>query len=194
VRRLACLLVAIFLASPALAEPPVGAILLVARKDLPDPFFRGAVVLVTNASIAPLGVILNKPLDVKVATALPGDNRLEGREERLFFGGPVAANEAVFVFRAKERPDDSLPVMGDVYFSTSRALLDRMLARADPLEGLRLFAGHAGWSPGQLEREISRGDWHLAPADAESVFTAKPEALWPELHRRAFATKIRYSP
>jgi putative transcriptional regulator len=194
VRRLACLLVAWFVAWPLLAQEPVGAILLVARKDMSDPFFRNSVVLVTNASIAPLGVIINKPTDVKLSKALPGEKGLVAREEKLFFGGPVAADELVFVFRASQRPEEALPIKDDLYFSTSKALLVKMLARDNPLDGLRVFAGHAGWAPGQLEGEVQRGDWYLAPADAGTIFNPKPEGLWSELYSRTAATKVRYAP
>ena len=192
--RCACVFVAWLVAWPALADEPVGAILLVARKDMPDPFFRNSVVLVTNATIAPVGVIINKPTDVKLSKALPDEKKLAEREDKLFFGGPVAADELAFVFRAAKRPDEAMPVMGDLYFSTSKTVLEELFARDNPLDGLRIFAGHAGWAPGQLENEIARGDWVLAPADAAAVFTAKPEALWRELHGRAAATKVRYAP
>jgi len=194
VRRLVCLVIAWFVAWPVLAQEPVGAILLVARKDMPDPFFRNSVVLVTNASIAPLGVILNKPTDVKLSKALPEEKGLASRDDKLFFGGPVAADELVFVFRAATRPEEALPIKDDLYFSTSKVLLEKMLARESPMDGLRIFAGHAGWGAGQLEGEIQRGDWHLAPADAGTIFTAKPEGLWPELYSRTAATKVRYVP
>jgi putative transcriptional regulator len=195
VRRLLAFFVCLLATGNGLAaDPAVDAILLVAGKGVNDPFFRNAVVLVTNAHVAPVGVIINKPLDVKLAKVLPREKALETRDEVLFFGGPVAADELVFVFRAQDPPEGALPVMGDLYFSASKALLEKMLARDAPLEGLRIFAGHAGWSPGQLESEISHGDWHLAPADAATIFTAKPESLWPQLYLRASATKVRYLP
>jgi putative transcriptional regulator len=195
VRKLLAILGLFFIGLPVCAEESgVRALLLVARKDMPDPFFRNSVVLVTNATIAPLGVIINKPTDVKLSKALPDEKALASREDKLFFGGPVAADELVFVFRAAKRPEEALPIKDDLYFSTSKALLEKMLAREDPLDGLRVFAGHAGWGPGQLEGEIQRGDWYLAPADAGIVFSAKPEGLWPELYSRTAATKVRYVP
>jgi len=191
--RILLLWVAVLSCACAFAQDAgVQALLLVARKDLPDPFFRNAVVLVTNATIAPIGVIINRPLEVKLSKALPDEKGLALRDEVLFFGGPIEADELVFVFRAAKPPEEALPIMDGLYFGNSRALLEKMLARDTPFEGLRIFAGHAGWGPGQLEEEIARGDWHLAPADAASVFTSKPEGLWPQLYLRTFATKIRY--
>jgi putative transcriptional regulator len=160
---------------------------------MPDPFFRDAVVLVTNASEAPLGVIINKPMDVKLSKAIPDFPRLRSSDERLFFGGPVEVTDLVFVFRAAKPPDeDTMQVMPNIFISDDRDLLDTLLARDKPVEGLRLFAGHAGWAPGQLEKEIARGDWDLAPVDVATIFSRKPEALWKDLHQRASGTKVRY--
>ena len=76
--------------------------------------------------------------------------------------------------------------------SSSRELLRELLGRENPVEGLRVFAGHAGWAPGQLESEVARGDWHLVTADARMVLEMEPEKLWKELERRASATTVRY--
>ena len=178
---------------PALAEeaPKSKSIFLVAKKDMPDPFFRDSVVLITNASVAPIGVIINKPLEVKLSKALPDAEKLKARDERLYFGGPVKANDVIFVFRSKKPVENALRLLDGVYVTGSKEILDTLLARENPVEGLRIYAGHAGWAPGQLEGEIARGDWDLAPADEESIFASKPEELWLELHRRASRTKVR---
>ena len=191
--RIAFLLAAAISIFPALAEeaPKSKSIFLVAKKDMPDPFFRDSVVLITNAAVAPIGVIINKPLDVKLSKALPGAEKLEWSEEKLYFGGPVKANDVVFVFRSKKPFEDALRLLEGVYVTGSKEILDTLLARDNPVEGLRVYAGHAGWAPGQLEGEIARGDWDLAPADEASIFASKPEDLWLELHRRAARTKVR---
>jgi putative transcriptional regulator len=51
-----------------------------------------------------------------------------------------------------------------------------------------VYAGYAGWAPGQLQAEIERGGWHVLPADAATVFDKNPANIWPELIKRA-ATK-----
>jgi putative transcriptional regulator len=48
----------------------------------------------------------------------------------------------------------------------------------------RVFAGFAGWSPGQLETELERDDWILEPALPDDVFCAEPEHLWSEVLER----------
>ena len=34
----------------------------------------------------------------------------------------------------------------------------------------KLFCGHSGWSPGQLEREIENGDWLLQSSKTDLLF------------------------
>jgi putative transcriptional regulator len=98
---------------------------------------------------------------------------------------------AVFAFRAPAPQRDASHVVRDVHISSSPEVLHRLLGRERPTEGLRVFAGLAGWAPGQLDAEIERGDWRRLPADAESIFDAKPESLWARLYRRAFAVQVR---
>ena len=172
---------------------PMKSILLVARKNMPDPYFRDSVVLVTRSGgLAPVGVIVNRPTDVPLSRVFPDIERLHLGEEKLFFGGPVMPEQLVVVFRAAIPPTEAIEVLEGVYMSPSGELLRELLGRENPVEGLRVFAGHAGWAPGQLESEVARGDWHLVTADARMVLEMEPEKLWKELERRASATTVRY--
>ena len=48
----------------------------------------------------------------------------------------------------------------------------------------RVFAGYAGWGPGQLESEIAEESWILEPALPADVFTEEADALWSAVLRR----------
>jgi putative transcriptional regulator len=52
------------------------------------------------------------------------------------------------------------------------------------VEAIRVFAGYAGWGPGQLEREIDAGAWFVVPARPEDVMSDNPESLWKRVLRR----------
>jgi putative transcriptional regulator len=172
---------------------PMKSILLVARKNLPDPFFRDSVVLVTRSGgLVPIGVIINRPTEVPLSRVFPDIERLGSGEEKLFFGGPVMPEHLVVLFRAAVPPTEAIEVLDGVYMSLSGELLRELLGRENPVQGLRVFAGHAGWAPGQLESEVARGDWHLVTADARMVLEMEPEKIWKELERRASATTVRY--
>ena len=112
--RSICLLLVLGLALPTFGDDaqPMKSILLVARKNLPDPFFRDSVVLVTrSAGLAPVGVIVNRPTDVPLSSVFPDIERLRLREEILFFGGPVACEQLVVVFRAAVPPTETIEVL-----------------------------------------------------------------------------------
>ncbi|MCC6194016.1 MAG: YqgE/AlgH family protein [Burkholderiales bacterium] len=181
--RFVCALVCLLaLSCPACADTakPLNTILLVARAELPDPNFKDSVVLVmNNIGRAPAGVIINRPTRIPVARLFPEIERLAQVDDKVYFGGPVQLGMVSFLFRADKPPEDASPVLDGVYISTNRDLLAKLLARNQPMEGLRIFVGYSGWSSGQLENEIARGDWSLAPADAAAIFERAPGAPWP---------------
>jgi putative transcriptional regulator len=160
---------------------PVTAILLVARAELPDPNFKDAVVLVLN-NIAPVpaGLIVNRPTRIAVSSLFPELDRLAKLDDKVYFGGPVEIGSVSFLFRADAPPEHATQVVDGVYLSANEELLRKLLGREKPMEGLRIFVGHSGWGPGQLQAEIARGDWTLAPAETGAIFDGKSEHPWPK--------------
>ena len=63
----------------------------------------------------------------------------------------------------------------------------------------RVFAGHAGWGPGQLEAELDADAWIVEPATEADVFGAEPESLWRRVLERkgpdyARLARVPYDP
>ena len=162
---------------------PMTAMLLVARAELPDFNFRDSVVLVlNNIGSAPAGIIVNRPTKLGVSSLFPELDRLTRLHDKLYFGGPVEVESVWFLFRSDKPPEHAVQAFDGVYISASRELLLQLLARDKPMEGLRIFIGHSGWAPGQLEAEIARGDWKLEAAEADAIFKGKSEHPWPGRH------------
>ena len=172
------------------------AILLVADPELRDPNFRETVVLVSgHRSIAgPIGVIINRPTKVLLSRALPDIKSLANLDDRIYFGGPVAGQALFYVFRSETRPVDAIEVAPGVYMDWGGERLKELLARDKPTEGLRIYAGHSAWAPGQLEMEVARGSWRSAKPEERLIFSGKPETVWSELDRRAHATPTGAGP
>jgi putative transcriptional regulator len=167
-------------ATPAADDQALTGILITAQAAVRDPFFGDSVVLVlNNLGPAPAGVVINRPTPLTVAKLFPDLKGLAQLPDRVYFGGPVDFGSVWFVFRAPKAPEYAVRACEGVYLSASRELLLRLLGRDKPLQGLRIFSGHAGWAPGQLESEIGRGDWKLSRADPEAIFSGKPEHPWP---------------
>jgi len=98
-----------------------------------------------------------------------------------FDGGPVDRTTLQVLFRSDDPPSDSFHIFEDVYFSRNEALILDMVKVGVPPSAMRLYAGYAGWAPGQLEMEMERGGWHLAEADVQSLFDKKYDELWRQL-------------
>jgi putative transcriptional regulator len=183
------------IAATAAAQDAPNGVLLVAKPDLGDPNFRETVVLVTrHPGGGAVGVVLNRPTRMPASQLLPEHEALRGRPDRLFAGGPVSPRALVAVFRSKDRPEAALRVLADVYLSLDGVFLDGLLRRPDAPRELRVYAGYAGWAPGQLEAEIARDDWYVLEPDAATIFRADPATLWRELHRRASSRSTRVGP
>lgn len=155
---------------------------LVARRGLPDPHFQETVVLLVHYEAAgAMGIIVNRPSHVALAELFPSISELRRRPDPVFLGGPVAHERMLFLFRAASPPASGTPVFSDVFVSSSPDLLRETVRRAGDRPVFRVFVGQAGWGPGQLDREIARGDWHLVTADTETVFETRPSEIWPTL-------------
>ena len=179
---LAALLAALALihAAPALGGPePSAGDLLVASRDLDDPNFHRTVILLTSyGPEGAMGLVINRPAAVLPEQALPEIAGLSGYDGPLFFGGPVEVHNILFLVRAGDAPEPSRHIFGDIYLSGSRTLLDELTQGATHAGHLRIFAGYAGWAPGQLDHEIRRGGWHVIAASEDIVFSDDPEAVW----------------
>jgi putative transcriptional regulator len=159
---------------------PLTAILLVARDDLPDSNFADSILLVmNNLAPGPVGIIINRPTPVPVSHLFPDLKRLAQLRDKLYFGGPVDLGSVWFLFRAAKPPEHAVHACDDVYLSADQELLLKLLGRNKPMDGLRIFVGHAGWAPGQLEAEIERGDWTSKRAEMGAIFSGKSEHPWP---------------
>ena len=166
--------------TPAADAKPLSAILLTAGEHLPDSDFAGSVVLVmNNLAPAPVGIIINRPMRIPVARLFPDLNRLAQVRDKVYFGGPVEFGSVWFLFRATTPPEQAIEACEGVYLSADRDLLLQLLGRDKPMDGLRIFVGHAGWAPGQLQAEIANGDWTLKRAGPEAIFNGKSEHPWP---------------
>lgn len=141
--------------------------LLVASRKLVDPNFRRAVVLIVqHTEDGTLGVILNRPSNASIRHIWGKISDTEcDRDEPVLFGGPVHGP----LMAIHTQPECSeIEVIPGVHFSVQRENLDQLMNGSEP--SIRLFIGHSGWSPGQLESELEEGSWHTAPATIEQVF------------------------
>jgi putative transcriptional regulator len=156
-----------------------------------DPNFSRTVVLVMRPEEGgPLGVILNRPTNVQLRELYPERAELTGRDDLVFFGGPVQPDALLFAFRSAVKPPKGLNVTGDIYISGFSEVLDELLKHPENAKEQRFFAGYAGWAQGQIEFEIARGGWYTLPLDVDAIFKMNPLTIYDELLKRAAVPRI----
>jgi len=172
------------------ADAGDSAVFLVAAPQIRDPNFARSVVLLTYAAgEEPFGVIINHPLHHHLDEMFPEHPQLRQRREEIYFGGPVARDALVFLLRSADPPPHAIPVFGDLYFTGDVAWINGL---AHPPHDVRVYLGYAGWTAGQLQNEIQRGDWHVVQANAETIFQRDPESVWPALNARATMIRTKF--
>ena len=155
--------------------------LLISSGGLYDPNFRHTVVLIgEHTADGALGVVLNRALDVTVEEVLKPLSHLVPAGSPLFQGGPVQPESPVLIAEAVHPAILDIPVFESIGF-----LVGEVSADIEPsLLRSRVYAGYAGWGPGQLEAEMEADSWILDPARPEDVFTESPELLWSRVLKR----------
>ena len=155
--------------------------MLVATPVIGDPNFdRTVVLLLHHGPEGSLGVVLNRPGELAVADALPAWASVATAPARVHLGGPVGEEGVLALARVGASP----PSQGWSELTGSLGAVDLDLDPADlggELAALRLFAGHAGWGPGQLGGEVAVGAWWVFDAHDDDIFSARPEELWWEV-------------
>lgn len=146
------------------------------------PFTRSVVFLLDHDGDGALGVIVNRPLESDVDDVLPDWANLVNAPVCLFDGGPVAMDSAL----ALGVIADSAPPLGWRQMAGRVGLVDLEgpVPSRGEFTGLRVFAGYAGWGPGQLEDELDEGAWLVIDARDEDLVSPQPETLWREVLRR----------
>jgi putative transcriptional regulator len=168
----------------------LGGRLLVATPLLGDPNFRRTVILIVEdePEEGTLGVVLNRPTEVQVGQVLEPWTELVTGPTVVFKGGPVSPNSALALALAlgEDEPLGWRSLDGSSLMS--RIGLVDLEAPPELLAGgitsLRVFAGYAGWGPGQLRAEIDEGAWYVLAGEPTDAFLAEPERLWPAVLRR----------
>ncbi|MEI7732668.1 MAG: YqgE/AlgH family protein [Verrucomicrobiota bacterium] len=157
--------------------------LLLDGGSLAGSFFSRTVVLICQHDAeGAFGLVLNRPADATVGAALTVKVPETLREQPLFVGGPVQPSALSYLHSDVFLPEAS--VLPNLNLDHSVDTLMELAESFSPTRKIKVFAGYAGWSPGQLDDEMKRKAWLTHPASLELVFSAKPEDLWRHILRQ----------
>jgi putative transcriptional regulator len=130
-----------------------------------------------------LGVIINRPGDAPLIEVVPPVADIASSPAVLFAGGPVEPRAAIAlgVTVGGASGDGWRPLTPPLVTVDLDSDPDVL---ASSLRELRVFAGYAGWSSGQLEGEIADGAWYVVEALPDDTFNDVPDQLWSNVLRR----------
>jgi putative transcriptional regulator len=150
--------------------------LLIAGATLPDPNFARTVVLICQHSEeGALGLILNRRGELVIGDVAPELAELVGEDAVIDAGGPVQP-DALLVLGEFENPSFAgLAIVGSVGLVGDASEIADLVGVT---RRTRAFAGYAGWGPGQLDAELERDDWFVAPAGIDDIFDPDADELW----------------
>lgn len=164
-------------------------VLLIAGKNLLDPFFERAVVLITEyGASGTTGLVLNRRVKLSPGHDLPQLGDVTRHLDAVYLGGPVATNNLRLLVKSDKGPQGARMVVDNIFMIDTMETLRQLDPENIHNENVRMYMGFAGWAPGQLEIELLRGDWYIWPASSTIIFSKIPENIWYELISLVTAT------
>jgi putative transcriptional regulator len=158
--------------------------LLVASPSLVDLNFRRTVVLLgEHGEEGAMGVVLNRPSETPVEEAAEGLAPLVEPGALVHVGGPVSPEAVVVLAEVDDPVVTAELVVGDVGFLRGDLNLEDETV-VDVVRRARVFAGYAGWTPGQLEAELETTDWLVEPVLPDDLFAPPDQDIWADIIRR----------
>ena len=147
-------------------------LVLAASRDLLDPHFHQTLVYIAeHGPDGTLGLVMNRPLDKKLSeVALSPDLPKALEQIPVFQGGPVKTTALLFARFQRGKTDEQL--------SCQIVADPQELIELPKREWVRAFAGHAGWSAGQLDRELSEGSWLVCRPHTAMLEESVQNTMW----------------
>ena len=138
--------------------------LLIAAPALFDFFRRTVILMIEHTEEGAFGVVLNRASETVVEDAVPAIAELAGPDEPVWIGGPVGPQSVVILGEFADPEESPKLVVGNIGVVDPEAESEILRAR--------VFAGHSGWGPGQLEGELDQEAWLVDEPAPEDLFTA----------------------
>ncbi len=155
---------------------------LIAMPTLDDPHFLHTVTyLCAYSSEGAMGIVINRPLDLELGDVLShmeiNISHPAAQHIPIFQGGPVQPERGFVIHQPLGNWDAMLKVTPDIGITTSRDILVAIASGKGP-DNVLIALGYAGWTAGQLEREMAANAWLSTPADGSVIFKTPTPKRW----------------
>jgi len=159
------------------SSPSLKGQLILDNGKLRGSFFHRTVILICQHDAdGAFGLVLNRSTNNKVGNALAADLPDVLKEETLYLGGPVQPQALSYLHSDNYLPDAN--VMPNLNLGHSLDSLVDIGGSYSSTQKIKVFAGYAGWSSGQLDDEMKRDTWLTHPASLDLLFNTPSDKLW----------------
>ena len=139
-------------------------------------FQRTVVLLVEHGDQGSLGFVLNRRLKFNIDEVV---EEMPSIDAPVYLGGPVEQNSLHFVHKLGSQLEGSRHIVDDVFWGGDfQSLKEKISLGKLSLDDIVFFIGYSGWGPGQLEQELEKKSWIIAPEDHSFVFEKGGKEMW----------------
>jgi putative transcriptional regulator len=168
--------------------------ILISMPHLQDPNFNKSIVLICeHSNDGALGLIINKAFEKAKLKML--FNNIDNEDDdilkispKLFFGGPVFIERGILLHSNSYNSKDSIKISDQFSITSSNKIL-KDIHNSNSLKNYKLMLGHAGWTSGQLEKEIENGDWLMQSTSIDFVFNTNESKMW-QIAAKSFGVEL----
>ncbi|MDH3326907.1 MAG: YqgE/AlgH family protein [Gammaproteobacteria bacterium] len=155
-------------------------VFLVATDKLNEFSLKNSVIYITqHDGSGTSGFIVNRPTNLTINEAFPDTHASNSTNNTLYFGGPLHS-QYLFILTQTKTPEGLYPINREVHFGTGEEMKARLHSETKDI--IRTYAGFMSWGPGQLEEELTAGDWVLAPGNIKQLFSDDTSEIWKNLY------------
>jgi putative transcriptional regulator len=164
-------------------KPKRGRVLLSDPFSDDDYFGRSVIYICEHDEKGTFGFVLNNFLDLNLGEVAKNFPEID---TNVSVGGPVQTESIYFIHTLGDKLPGSVPISDGIYMGGDYDLLMQLLnEKTISKKEVRFFLGYSGWSSGQLEEEINRNTWRVAPVlNQGEIMDFTIEGIWRKFMRR----------
>ena len=146
-----------------------------------DIFERSVIYICEHNTEGAMGLIINKPMENISFKNQNSINHLnsdyfENLQMKLYYGGPILVEKIIALHTNELKTESTIALNNKISISSGEKIIRDIEKKIN--SNYKLFCGHSGWGPGQLEREIENGDWLLQASKTDLLFNLTAEKIW----------------
>jgi len=155
---------------------------LIAMPTLKDAnFFHSVTLICEHNEEGTIGILINRPLDIGLGEILNQmdieNDDSDVKQQHVYLGGPVQNERGFIIHKPHGDEEETLIISDNLAVSSSREMLISIVANKGPEKTL-VALGYAGWTAGQLEKELAENAWISTPASEDIIFDTPDAERW----------------